>query len=138
MRRQPEFLAQVFSAPFMIGFLLYIRNPDQFMKVTASDIGGTVCVSAFAAASYLLIVAGSAVLRTELRTLWFLQCQPRSLADTFRTKARIWAVISMAMGASLLIGISHLSTRARRRSCDSGSIHDRRSLVDSQKSRSAC
>lgn len=105
VRRQPEFLAQVFSAPFVIGFLLYIRNPDQFMKVAAGDVAG-LCVSAFAAASYLLIVAGSAVLRTELRTLWFLQCQPRSLADSFRTKARIWAVISMAMGATLLAGIA--------------------------------
>ncbi|HEV8003041.1 MAG TPA: type II CAAX endopeptidase family protein, partial [Planctomycetaceae bacterium] len=105
VRRQPEFLAQVFSAPIVIGFLLYIRNPDQFLKVTASDIGG-LCASAFAAASYLLIIAGTSVLRTELRTLWFLQCQPRSLADSFRTKARIWGVISMAVGTTLLVGLA--------------------------------
>jgi hypothetical protein len=105
LRRQPEFLGQVLLAPLVIGFLLYVRNPDQFVRVAAGDVAG-LCVSAFGAASYLLVLAGASVLRTELRTLWFLQCQPRSLADCLRIKARVWAGLAIAVGMSLLAAVA--------------------------------
>jgi ABC-2 type transport system permease protein len=104
LRRQPEFLGQVLTAPLIVIFLLYVRNPDQFLRVAAGDAAG-LCVSAFAAASYLLILAGASVLRTELRTLWFLQCQPRSLADSFRTKARVWGCLAIAIALGLLLAV---------------------------------
>jgi ABC-2 type transport system permease protein len=104
LRRQPEVLGQVLSAPLIVGFLLYIRNPDQFVRVAVGDVAG-LCVSAFGAASYLLVLAGASVLRTELRTLWFLQCQPRSLADCLRIKARVWAGLAIAVGVCLLAAV---------------------------------
>ena len=106
LRRQPEFLFQVLTAPLVVAFLLYIRNPDQFLRIAGGDVAA-LCVSVFAATSYLLIIAGAAVLRSELRTLWFLQCQPRPLADCLRTKARVWAglAITIAVGLTATAGI---------------------------------
>ncbi len=104
LRRQPEFLGQILTAPLVVGFLLYVRNPDQFTRFAAGDAAG-LCVSAFAVSSYLLLLAGASVLRTELRTLWFLQCQPRSLADSFRTKARVWAGLAIAVAIVLLTAV---------------------------------
>jgi ABC-2 type transport system permease protein len=104
LRRQPEFLFQVLSAPLAVGFLLYIRNPDQFLRIAGGDVAA-LCVSVFAVTSYLLIVAGGAVLRSELRTLWFLQCQPRPLADCLRIKARIWAGLAITMSVALTAAV---------------------------------
>jgi len=52
------------------------------------------CATVVVVCTYLLMIAGSAVIMSELQTLWFLQSQPRSLADCIRTKARVWSAIA--------------------------------------------
>lgn len=103
VRRQPEFLFQVLSAPVLIGFLLYLQNPERSISLVLQS-PATIFAAILSGSCYLLLVAGSGVLRNELGTLWLLQCQPRSLADCIRTKARVWGTIAALVAASVSFG----------------------------------
>ena len=51
----------------------------------------------------MLMVAAGQMLTSEFKSLWLLQCQPRPLADVMRSKARVWAVISMCLSVPFVV-----------------------------------
>jgi ABC-2 type transport system permease protein len=104
MRRQPEFVGQVLMAPIGVGLLLYFSGYSTFMDLALKG-GMNITIAILAGVSYLLMVAATQMLTSELKNLWLLQCQPRPLADIVRSKARVWAAI--AIGVSLpVIGVA--------------------------------
>ena len=100
MRRRPGYVIQILLTPVIILAILYAQG---FEAVTHFVTGsaGSVCAAIFAGIIYLLSVAASQTLAGELKTLWFLQCQPRSLADSIRTKSRVWGAIGTGLAITV-------------------------------------
>lgn len=96
VRRRPELVGQIMLAPIFIAFLLFMNGPDSTIAraVQGSD---AICTAIFVGATYLLLVAVNQMLTGELKTLWFLQCLPKSIGESIRVKARVWAVVSILM-----------------------------------------
>ena len=105
-------MGQVLAAPIGVGLILYIGGYRNVMNLAVK--GGTnISVAILAGVSYLLMIAATQMLTSELKNLWLLQCQPRPLADVVRSKARVWAVV--AIGVSLpVIGTAIACSRAKR------------------------
>ena len=102
LRRQPEFAGQVLAAPLGIGFLLYLSGYQKVVEVATT--GGTnISIAILVSVSYMLMVAAGQMLTSEFKSLWLLQCQPRPLADVMRSKARVWAVISMCVSVPFVV-----------------------------------
>jgi ABC-2 type transport system permease protein len=53
----------------------------------------------------LLLVAASQMLRAELKTVWFLQCRPQSLAKSIEAKAHAWGGIAIVVTLITLVGV---------------------------------
>src|SRR5215471_2153336 len=108
MRRRPGCVVQYLFAPARAFGLLYLQgNPLATSMASAS--GGGLCVGIFTGMIYMLLLAATQTLATELKTLWFLQCQPRSLADAIRTKARVWGTIATSF--SLIVAVGAVALR---------------------------
>jgi ABC-2 type transport system permease protein len=103
MRRRPGYVIQILVTPVIILAMLYAQG---FQAATHFLTGsaGSVCAAIFAGTIYLLSIAASQTLAGELKTLWFLQCQPRSLADSIRTKARVWGAIGTGLAIAITAG----------------------------------
>ena len=103
MRRQPEFVGQVLATPIGICFMLYMAGYSSVLEL-ATKGATNICVTILVACSYMLMVAASQMLSSELKTLWLLQCQPRPLADVIRSKARVWGVIAILISVPFIGG----------------------------------
>jgi membrane protease YdiL (CAAX protease family) len=101
LRRQPELLGQVILVVPFVLIMLYLAAPEKSLSLATRD-AATICTSIFVSGAYLLLVAGAQLLTSELKTLWFLQSQPCSLADSIRVKARTWGVITVLLTLPLL------------------------------------
>ena len=96
LRRQPEFVGQILAAPLGLAFLLFIGGYQKVMNAAVQS-GTNISVAVMLGLAYMLLMASSHMLATELKCLWLLQCQPRELADMVRSKARVWGVIALLM-----------------------------------------
>jgi membrane protease YdiL (CAAX protease family) len=101
MRRQPEFVGQILAAPVCVGCMLYFTGYRNVMDMAVKN-GATVCVAILVGLSYMLVISATQMLTTEFKNLWLLQCQPRSLADVVRGKARVWAAISWIVAVPVI------------------------------------
>jgi ABC-2 type transport system permease protein len=103
MRRQPEFVGQILVTPIIIGLMMYFTGYKNVMEFAVKG-GPNIAVAIMIACAYMLMTAGTQMLTSELKMLWLLQCQPRPLADVIRSKARVWAVISIGLAVPFIIG----------------------------------
>lgn len=107
MRRRPELLGQLLTAPLMIAALAYLGGHQKAME-WATRSGSNISVALLVGGIYVLMVAASQAMACELKWLWLLQCQPRPLADVVRSKARVWGSITIAMSVPFLVGACFL------------------------------
>ncbi len=104
LTRQPEYLGNTVGAMLGLMVMLYMLLPSWSINLATQDVSA-VCVSVFVASVYVIFAAGQRSLASEMKTLWLLQCQPRSLAESIRSKSRVWGVVSVIMASALLIAV---------------------------------